>query len=485
MGLLVFVTFPNFGQNSESIKADTSIVYGNKEWMIKILKTSIFRNGDTIPEARTPEEWKQAGVEKRPAWCYYDNDSVNGIKYGKLYNWFAVNDPRGIAPEGWHVPSIEEWKALIEHFGGGNKRQYIPGTTRLKPQPPWGKHMKSEEGWINDGNGTNETGFSGLPAGSRNSDGSFRNTQQWYFGPLGVVGAWWASDTWNNEMAWIVRLKYNENKTFSAYQAMTFGLSVRIVKGNEIAEPNFYKKYASFLKEDISKDTINNNQITKDSLVYVTGSDTPFTGVVKGVSKSGILWFQNYIEGLKQGYYTSWYYPNKIKDFVTYKNGLGEGPAARWSIEGNPIFEGEYSNDVKDGKWTYWNKKKKTKEIEFYQNGKRDSLWVKWYIAGEHHIKLEEGSYKEGKREGTWNEWYEEGNEKSVTNYSNGKRHGLQKRWWKNGNMMKEETVVHGSSEGIIKSWHSNGQLQWEQKIENGKRIYIKKWDKDGNPIDN
>jgi uncharacterized protein (TIGR02145 family) len=63
-----------------------------------------FRNGDPIPEARTKEEWSKAS----PAWCYYENDPENGTKYEKLYNWYALVDPRGLAPEGWHVPVKEE-----------------------------------------------------------------------------------------------------------------------------------------------------------------------------------------------------------------------------------------------------------------------------------------------------------------------------------------------------------------------------------------
>ena len=86
-------------------------------WMKENLTLDRFRNGDLIPEVKTSKEWEKAGDNLEPAWCYYDNDSINGEKYGKLYNWFALNDPRGLAPEGWHIPSDEEWTKLIHELG--------------------------------------------------------------------------------------------------------------------------------------------------------------------------------------------------------------------------------------------------------------------------------------------------------------------------------------------------------------------------------
>ena len=83
------------------------------------LNTDRFRNGDLIPEAKTNEEWIEAGKNKQPAWSYYDNKSENGEKYGKLYNWYAVNDPRGLAPEGYHIPTVEEMEDFRDEFLDG------------------------------------------------------------------------------------------------------------------------------------------------------------------------------------------------------------------------------------------------------------------------------------------------------------------------------------------------------------------------------
>jgi hypothetical protein len=79
-----------------------------------------FRNGDLIPHIESNEEWKRADENKKPAWCYYDNDPANGPKYGKLYNWYAVSDPRGLCPVGWHVPSEDEWTELTDALGGND-----------------------------------------------------------------------------------------------------------------------------------------------------------------------------------------------------------------------------------------------------------------------------------------------------------------------------------------------------------------------------
>ena len=98
----VFVLFSivtaSLSQSSKKVKI------GSHVCMTENVNLSVFRNGDPIPEAKTIDEWLKAGEEGKPAWCYYDNDPTNGKKYGKLYNWYAVNDSRQLAPDGWHIP---------------------------------------------------------------------------------------------------------------------------------------------------------------------------------------------------------------------------------------------------------------------------------------------------------------------------------------------------------------------------------------------
>jgi uncharacterized protein (TIGR02145 family) len=144
---------------------------GTQAWAVANLNVSTFRNGDTIPEAKTNKEWVAAGESGKPAWCYYNNDIKIGTLYGKLYNWYAVNDPRGLAPDGWTLPSDADWARLINNLGG-------PG--------PAGSKLKSNARWNEGSNGTNESGFNGFPGGYRVENGIFKN--------IGSIGIWWSSE---------------------------------------------------------------------------------------------------------------------------------------------------------------------------------------------------------------------------------------------------------------------------------------------------
>ena len=94
-----------------------TIKVGTQIWMADNLNVATFRNGEPIPELKDKEEWLKAGEEGRPACCNYDNDPSKGLEYGKLYNWYAVNDKRGLAPEGFHIPNELEWDTLVDYSG--------------------------------------------------------------------------------------------------------------------------------------------------------------------------------------------------------------------------------------------------------------------------------------------------------------------------------------------------------------------------------
>ena len=147
-----------------------TVKIGTQTWASANLSVVTFRNGDTIPEAKTNKEWVAAGESGTPAWCYYNNDLANGKKYGRLYNWHAVNDPRGLGPAGWSLPGDADWTILASYLGGSGAA---------------GKKMKSTSAWIEDNNGTNEAGFNGFPGGYRVENGTFLN--------IGSIGTWWSS----------------------------------------------------------------------------------------------------------------------------------------------------------------------------------------------------------------------------------------------------------------------------------------------------
>jgi len=134
------------------------LILSNKIWMAENLNVSHYRNGDVIPEAKSVADWDRYGENKTGCWCYYDFNAANGRTYGKLYNWYAVNDSRGLAPSGWHVPTDVDWLVFTN----------IPG---YDTRP--GILMKSTSGWGNGQtvcSGTNFTGFDGLLGGSRGVD---------------------------------------------------------------------------------------------------------------------------------------------------------------------------------------------------------------------------------------------------------------------------------------------------------------------------
>jgi uncharacterized protein (TIGR02145 family) len=160
--------------NSQDLKDFDGNIYktarlGIQIWAASNLNVSHFRNGDPITEAKTPEEWANAGKNGTPAWCYYENDPINGEKYGKLYNAYAINDPRGLAPEGWHIPANTEWSTLVKGLQGID----VAGT-KLKSASDW-KRRK----------GTDKIGFAAIPGGCRESNGKFRD--------LGMTGSWWSN----------------------------------------------------------------------------------------------------------------------------------------------------------------------------------------------------------------------------------------------------------------------------------------------------
>ena len=184
---------------------ENEIKIGDQTWITKNLDVDTYRNGDVIPEVEDDWEWEDCCSSKTGAWCYYENE-YNGT--GKLYNWYAVNDPRGLAPKGYHIPSKEEWSILIDNIGDDN----YPFSTATK--------MKSTAGWNNIRNGSNSSGFAGLPGGRRFCSGTF------YGG--GEESNWWISTgSEGGSEAMNIRL---DNKNGYSWSDKGDGLSVRCLR---------------------------------------------------------------------------------------------------------------------------------------------------------------------------------------------------------------------------------------------------------------
>lgn len=183
-----------------------NVLIGTQYWMEKNLDVTNYRNGDIIPYVSDPIIWASLTTG---AWCYYNNDPSN--EYGKIYNWYAVNDSRGLAPSGWHVPSHTEWTALVTYLGGGGTlsagKMKTPGTNR----------------WTTpNSNATNSSGFSGLPGGYRNFNGQF--------GGVGNLGFWWTSSESPPFYAWYYYLTYDNSPIGWVNNSKLYGCSVRCIK---------------------------------------------------------------------------------------------------------------------------------------------------------------------------------------------------------------------------------------------------------------
>lgn len=186
--------------NSSNYLIKDTVTIGKQVWLNKNLNVSTFRNGDSILHAKTNEEWEQASIRRQPAYCYFENNSVNGLIFGKLYNWYAIIDYRGLAPLGYHIPSIEEWNSLIAFCGND-----------------WEKLM-GNYGWVGlSKEATNSFGFSAIPSGYRSN-----------FSFIGQLAYWWSSTSYNNEIAQSVNLWQYGIKQQNSPKGL--GFSVRCVK---------------------------------------------------------------------------------------------------------------------------------------------------------------------------------------------------------------------------------------------------------------
>ena len=202
---------PNIVVDSDNNVYHT-VTIGTQVWMVENLKSTKYNDGTAIPNVTYDNAWANLTT---PAYCWYDNNTINKNTYGALYNWYTINTGK-LAPTGWHVPSDEEWSTLTAFLGG----EYEAGS-KLKET---GTTHWSSFNTLS----TNETGFTALPGGSRGgsgqigSDGTFIN--------IGTFGNWWSSSKisegssmyrfMDNIYSWVYRL----------HQRPMIGLSVRCIK---------------------------------------------------------------------------------------------------------------------------------------------------------------------------------------------------------------------------------------------------------------
>jgi uncharacterized protein (TIGR02145 family) len=225
-----------------------NVKIGSQQWCNKNLSVTTFKNGDKIPIAISLDEWQEYGRKGLPACCYYQNNTANLEEYGVLYNWFAVNDPRGLAPNGYHIPTSDEWKLLITFLGGeaiaGKKLQSTSGWVEFsnngKKTCPnckdWSEEYKSKVPCHtckdnrtisvpivkSSGNGNNLSGFNAFPGGYR--DPSFFN-----YCHIGEMSGFWTLTDYKREYAIAVSLE-NDHSVGVGHWTKSDGLYVRCIK---------------------------------------------------------------------------------------------------------------------------------------------------------------------------------------------------------------------------------------------------------------
>jgi len=180
----------------------------NQVWMNKNLDVVTYRNGDSIPKVTDNAAWFALTTG---AYCYYNNDSATyAATYGKLYNWYAVNDPRGLAPAGWHVATDAEWATIETCLGGSS----VAGGAMKKT---------GTTHWASPNTGaTNSSGFTGFPGGYRNYTGTFMQSSYY--------GFWWSSTEFDTSSAMDRYLGFDSALFYTSSGVKRFGLSVRCIR---------------------------------------------------------------------------------------------------------------------------------------------------------------------------------------------------------------------------------------------------------------
>jgi len=196
---------------SSHIDRITPIKIGNQIWMQNNLNVDHFSSGESIPEAKSLEEWQGFAKNKMACWSYREYSS-NYAKYGKFYNFYAVSDILlKLAPLGWHIPSKSEWQQLITYLNDNQNGHNGAG-----------KRMKSSAGWKDGNGGNNDSGFTAVATGFCGNGGGFIEA--------GIKADWWSSTDCGDFCAFACELLYNSDDASINEAGMASGFNVRCVK---------------------------------------------------------------------------------------------------------------------------------------------------------------------------------------------------------------------------------------------------------------
>jgi len=191
-----------------------TVQIGDQIWMAENLKTTHYNDGSEIPNITNNDDWNGLSTG---AYGDYDNNPTNSETYGRLYNWYTIDDDRGVCPDGWHVPSDEEYTILTDYLGG----ELVAGG-KLK-ECTEGSCPESEYWYSSNIGATNESGFTGLPAG-------WRNPSYGIYGYVSNYGAFWSSTEDGSGSAWYRDLGFHYSSVMRAGLDKHFGFSIRCLK---------------------------------------------------------------------------------------------------------------------------------------------------------------------------------------------------------------------------------------------------------------
>lgn len=193
-----------------------TIQIGSQTWMAENLKTTKYQNGAPVAYIKDAKKWNK---DTSGGWCYYNNDPSLNISYGKLYNWFVVENEKNICPTGWHIPSDEDWNTLIGYLD----YDFLPDAIESQSSVA-GDQLKSTGNtfWKYSNEGTNTSGFSAIPGAYRTSDGGFT--------VFNKEGYWWSSTPAYTNFAWYRSLHNKSSSVYRNYLNKTAGFSIRCVK---------------------------------------------------------------------------------------------------------------------------------------------------------------------------------------------------------------------------------------------------------------
>jgi uncharacterized protein (TIGR02145 family) len=190
--------------NAPTLAEPRMVRIGSQTWMATNLDVDTYRNGDSISQVIDVRHWNEL---ETGGWCHYNNDPMNGRIFGRLYNWYAVSDPRGLCPVGWRLPGEEDWAKLAEALGGEDLA---------------GGQLKAINFWVMPNTAaTNGSGFTALPGGYRFDNG---------FSYLGTTGHWWSLTEEDRELAWCHLIGYNDGGLYRTSFDKKLGLSVRCIR---------------------------------------------------------------------------------------------------------------------------------------------------------------------------------------------------------------------------------------------------------------